>query len=274
MDIFRERELLAKQEEDFRDNFRFQDLPIYKQRYVIKNEIMGVGDTVWLNKVGPRIITSVRMMNDEEHPRYVTLAEEYGRFDIEEICKYKVREHLDWVEFVKKIDWKFLYKYGLPLCLIPVELTIATFCLLLNGEALVFHEFNFEFGLLVVASTILASSLIYAIVGHIVKFTRKLQRNYWRNRKTAELNLEYEALGLNRPVPQEIRNNAPIHNHNRVAWQPPERRVRGADGEQVAQNNGRRVGAPVAEQAGGVEVRAVQFIEEDDDNDFDEDFDE
>jgi len=116
--------------------------------------------------------------------------------------------------------------------------------LLLNGEALVFHEFNFEFGLLVVASTILASSLIYAIVRHIVKFTRKLQRNYWRNRKTAELNLEYEALGLNRPVPQEIRNN------------------------------GRRVGAPVAEQAGGVEVRAVQFIEEDDDNDFDEDFDE
>ena len=106
MDIFRERELLESQERDLEHNSVFDSLPISKQRFIKKIVILHVGETIWLNGNGPRVITSVSMQNDD-HVRFLTLAEEYGRVDIDSISKYRVIEHLDFVDSLKSKDWKF-----------------------------------------------------------------------------------------------------------------------------------------------------------------------
>lgn len=208
MDIFRERELLERQEEDFQVNNQFESLPIPKQKVIKTYFNFFVGDLVWLNNVGPRYITSYRQGGYGGNP-FVTLAEEYGRFSVDKISKYRILEHLEIIDSIKRLDWNFIYKYGLPLCLIPMELTVSAMGLIVFTDIVFTKEFSIVSGLISFVGLVGSGWFLYLTYEHIKKFIQKIKDTTWeRNQKK----IMEELRGDNIP-PQHrhrfvIRNNA------------------------------------------------------------------
>ena len=129
-------------------------------------------------------------MYKNNHVSFLTLAEEYGRFSIDQISKYKVIEHLEFVDSIKRLDWKFIYKYGLLLCLIPVELTFIAYCVALDAEIVMFYPLSVDTVLSVMASTFLAGLTIHAIVKHVQRFVIEIKNRVWRAREDKETMME------------------------------------------------------------------------------------
>ena len=203
MNVFRERELLEKQENDFEINSKYAFLPIPKRSFIEKIQTFQVGEVVWYKGHGPRIITSVRLQDEETRTSFVTLAEEYGRININNIFKYKVIDHLDWLESLKSKQWDFVYKYGLSLCLIPLELTCSIFCILLNIDIYAFKDFSPKFLLLSIISLCLMVYMEYLVYKQISNFIKKVRNLFWKNKKHEELNPIRIMQGF--PPPDRIR---------------------------------------------------------------------
>jgi len=248
MDIFRERELLESQERDLEHNSMYDSLPIPKHKFIKKVIALYVGETVWLENKGPRVITSVNIQ-DGSHVHFLTLAEEYGRFSIDRVSKYKVIEHLDFVDSIKSLDWKFVYKYGLPLCFIPVELTLIAFCLLLDAELVLFYDIDFELGLLIFFASFLTSSSVYLIVNHVKKFVKKVLSIILNRNEEERRRIMYEEQGLAPLMPQPIIERNPDRDRGRV------QRIEGGGGFQYNAGEARAVGEfPVRAEAVEVAV--------------------
>lgn len=202
MDIFTERDYLSRQEGDFDANSIFANKNIPLTENIPKVFILHVGDTVWLKGVGPRTISSVCFENFNSKPRYVTLAEEYGRFPLRDISPYRVIEHLEFIDNIKSLEWDFIARYGLPLLAIPIGITLSAFFVTLCAEVLLFYRADIESWVVFVLSAFLLSMVITGMYKIIERFIKKVYRI--RVKKEVESNLR-NARGERVVVPHFIR---------------------------------------------------------------------